>query len=61
MVLVSTSDIRIEQQWLDRVADWHQFCLEQGLNPWEHLTTQDSSFYVSEELHNLRLVAQKAS
>lgn len=62
MILIGTSDsFGTQQQWLDCIADWHQICLDQGLNPWEHLTTEDLSFYVSQELYGLRQVEQKAS
>lgn len=62
MILIGTPDsFGTKQQWFDYIADWHQFCLEQGLNPWEHLTTEDLSFYVSRELYNLRPMEHKVS
>jgi hypothetical protein len=62
MILIGTSDsLDSMQQWLDCITDWHEFCLEQRLNPWEHLTTEDLAFYVSRELYGLRQVEQKAS
>ncbi|MCA1995345.1 MAG: hypothetical protein LDL41_25355 [Coleofasciculus sp. S288] len=62
MILIGTPDsFGTEQQWLDCIADWHQFCFDQGLKPWEHLTTEDVSFFVSRELYQLRQVMPKAS
>ncbi|HEY9669273.1 MAG TPA: hypothetical protein V6C91_20850 [Coleofasciculaceae cyanobacterium] len=62
MILIGTPDnFGTEQQWLDCIVDWHQFCLAQGLNPWDHLTTEDLCFYVSRELYSLRPMEQKAS
>lgn len=62
MILIGTSDnLGTEQKWFDCIADWHQFCLDQGLNPWEHLTTEDLSFYVSRELYEARSVMPQAS
>jgi hypothetical protein len=62
MILIGTANsFPTQQEWLDCIADWHQFCVEQGLQPWEHLTTEELGFYVSQELYKLRPVAQKAS
>ncbi len=62
MILIGNADgFSTQQDWLDCIIDWHQFCIEQGLQPWEHLTTEDTSFYVSQELYSLRPVVQKAS
>lgn len=53
MVLIETcNSSAAQQQWFDAIAEWHQFCLDQGLNPWEHLITKDLSFYVSQELYD---------
>jgi hypothetical protein len=62
MILIGNADsFPTQQEWLDCIVDWHEFCLGQGLIPWEHLTTNDLSFYVSQELYTLRPVTQKAS
>lgn len=62
MILIGNADsFPTQQEWLDCIADWHEFCIKQGLAPWEHLTIDDLSFYASQELYNLRPVAQKAS
>lgn len=62
MILIGSADnFSSEQDWLNAVADWHQFCLDRGLNAWEHMTTEDLSFYVSPELYELRQGMPKAS
>lgn len=62
MILIGTADgFPTQQDWLDCIADWHQFCLDKGLNPWEHLITKELSFYVSSELYSLRPVLQSVT
>lgn len=54
MILLGTFDDSRSAAWLDCIADWHDFCMNQGLEPWEHLTTQKGGFFASDHLYQLR-------
>lgn len=54
MILIGTCDDSTQDIWLDCIAEWHDFCVTQTLEPWEHLTTQAGLFYISNELYNRR-------